>query len=63
MNELKCKTCDACSFEEFNGRPNRYYCEEARTIDRPCRLICKTKRHSRDFTVKRTPKWCPRKGK
>ena len=61
VTEIKCKACSNCSFCEGNGSPNRYYCEVATTECSPRRLICKTERHSREFTIKRTPRWCPAK--
>ena len=60
-NEIECKNCSHCEFMKGNGRPNRYYCNEARGECSPAKLICKTERHSEEFTIKRTPKWCPLK--
>ena len=61
MSELNCRICDHCSFMEGNGNPNRYYCDLAKTECSPFRMICRTERHSEEFTIKRTPKWCPLK--
>ena len=61
MDRLKCKTCEHCSFVELNGNPNRYYCNLARTECTPNRMICRTERRSEEFTIKRTPRWCPLK--
>lgn len=58
-NAIKCKTCSHCEFLEINGRPNRYYCGAVKDGCMPDKLICKTERHSKEFTIKRTPKWCP----
>lgn len=61
---IKCKECKYCEFSEGNGDPNRYYCTHK---DSPSRikgtagatLICKTERRAKEFTIKKTPKWCP----
>ncbi|MHC1722487.1 MAG: hypothetical protein AB9836_04680 [Aminipila sp.] len=59
--ELECKICEHMNFEDGHGNPNRYYCNAASTQCTPFKLICKTERHSTEFTIKRTPKWCPLK--
>lgn len=63
MTEILCKTCDQCSFNKGNGNPNRYYCLGVRDNCTPHKLICKTERHSEEYTIKRTPRWCPMKNK
>lgn len=57
---VNCKECEHCSFYKGNGSPNRYYCEITRDECTPRKLICKTERHREEFTIKRTPKWCPK---
>lgn len=59
MANIKCKSCEHCSFCKLNGSPNRYYCDAASTNCTPNRLICRTERRSEKFTIKRAPKWCP----
>ena len=66
MNEIKCKNCKYCEFENGNGSPNRYYCVHRLSksvLDgtRGNTIICKTERRSEEFTIKRTPRWCPLK--
>ena len=61
---MRCVDCYQKKFEDYNGRPNRYYCEHP---DAPRKygpaLICKTERHSTELTIKTSPRWCPlRKG-
>lgn len=57
---MKCSECNFCTFEEYNGGPNRYYCLHPVTIRGVgAQLICRTERHSRELKVKTSPKWCP----
>ena len=65
MNELKCQNCDQCEFEQSKGRPGRYFCRHRNNPNSvkgtsAYTRICKTERYSTDFTIKRTPKWCPK---
>ena len=60
----KCSECEFAKFADGNGNPNRYYCEHknarfARSKCEPVPMICRTDRHSREFTIKTSPKWCP----
>lgn len=63
---LDCKECKYCTFEGSNGRPGRYYCKHAKNPNADKRIsaytiICRTERRSEEFTIQRTPKWCPNK--
>ncbi len=70
MAEVKCKECDHKKFVSDKAGCNRWYCENpearfARSECEPTPMICRTKRHSKEVTVKTSPKWCPlrKKGK
>lgn len=60
---MKCNECEDAKFYDGNGTPSRYYCtnkEALKTRSCPANtLICKTARHSKEFTIKTSPKWCP----
>jgi hypothetical protein len=63
--EIKCKTCPHCEFWLGNGDPNRYYCSHPERPNKDqagAKLICRTLRHSPEYTIKLTPRWCPEKG-
>lgn len=64
MPKFNCVNCEHCSFVDCNGSPNRYYCDHRENPNAvrgssSCTLICKTERHSKEFSIKRTPRWCP----
>lgn len=61
---MKCKDCSYKEFAKVNGGANRWYCthEAARFVKSECEptpMICRTKRHSEELTIKTAPKWCP----
>ena len=61
---LKCKTCKFCVVGGVGSSRGRYYCEHPVAAESACasaKLICYVPRRSEDFTIKRTPKWCPLK--
>lgn len=63
---INCENCKQCVFSDGHGSPNRYYCSHKENPDRISgiggfTLICKTERHSKEFTIKKTPRWCPMK--
>lgn len=65
---MKCKDCDYKKYWEHKGGPGRYYCEHpdarfAKSECEPTPMICRTKRHSDEITIKTAPKWCPLRGK
>lgn len=59
----KCCECKEAHFMKGNGTPNRYYCYHPGCRDSvsPAKMICRTKRHSTEFTIKTSPKWCPKR--
>lgn len=62
MSELKCKSCKYCVGGKISSAPGRWWCEHpiaAKSVNCAARVICKTPRRSDEFTIKRTPKWCP----
>lgn len=64
---VHCKVCKYCEFEDYKGRPNRYYCvhplnPSSVNHTAGATIVCKTKRHETEMTIKRTPSWCPLKG-
>lgn len=59
---MNCKDCNYKVFEKSNGSPNRYYCKHPEALKGVgARLICRTKRHSEEVTIKTAPRWCPLK--
>ena len=61
---MKCKDCTYKDFLEHKDGPGCYYCKHpkarfARSECEPTPMICKTKRHSDELTIKTSPKWCP----
>ena len=61
---LECKTCRYCVVGGVGSSRGRYYCEHPVAAESACasaKLICYVPRRSEDFTIKRTPKWCPLK--
>lgn len=63
---MKCKDCTYKLFSENKSGPSRYYCKhpKARFVRSECEptpMICRTKRHSDEITIKTSPKWCPLK--
>ena len=60
----KCSECKYKVFEEYNGSPNRYYCNHPEIVagEGP-RMICRTERHSKELKLKTSPKWGPLKKK
>lgn len=63
---IRCSECDQKEFAKGNGTPNRYYCihpkaQFARSECEPTPMICRTERHSKELTIKTSPKWCPRR--
>lgn len=65
MEELKkvsCKNCRYCTFEEYKGNPNRYYCiHPVACKEHLCGAVklCVCDRNSNELKIKKTPKWCP----
>ena len=61
----KCSKCEDAKFQDMNGRPNRWYCEHPEVrkyVSCPANtLICKTERHTKEITIKTSPRWCPRR--
>lgn len=61
---LKCKRCKYCVGGSAGSSRGRYYCEHPIAAASACaaaKLICYVPRHSEEFTIKKTPKWCPMK--
>lgn len=61
---MKCSECKCCVFAEDKSGVNRYYCEHpeaAKAVNAGARMIARTKRHSKELTVKASPRWCPLK--
>ncbi|MCM1277110.1 MAG: hypothetical protein NC299_17410 [Lachnospiraceae bacterium] len=61
---LKCKTCGYCRGGGSGSARGRYYCGHPDAAKEACasaKPICYTPRWSNEFTIKRTPKWCPLK--
>ena len=61
---MKCKDCGYKRLYVVKGGINRFYCEhpDARFARSECEstpMICRTKRHSKELTIKTAPKWCP----
>lgn len=61
---MNCINCHHKEFTPGNGNPGRYYCKNpkarfARSECEPVPMICRTKRHSAELTIKTSPKWCP----
>lgn len=64
MAEIRCEECNYKAFREDKAGVNRWYCknpaaEFARSECEPTPMICRTKRHSKELTIKTSPKWCP----
>lgn len=57
----KCCECEYTDFMKGNGSPNRYYCKHPDIPSPGRKLICRTERHSTDFTIKTSPRWCPKR--
>ncbi len=61
----KCSKCENAKFQDMNGRPNCWYCEHPEVrkyVSCPANtLICKTERHTKEITIKTSPRWCPRR--
>ncbi len=63
---MKCSECSYRTFAETKGGVNRHYCDHptaAASVNATARLICRTKRHSKEMTIKNAPRWCPLKGR
>ena len=63
--ELKCRTCKYCVGGGNGSSPGRFWCKHpvaAKSVNAGGKPICRTPRRSDEFTIKRTPKWCPLKG-
>ncbi len=61
---LKCKTCRYCVGGGHGSARGRYYCEHPVAAEMACassKPICYVPRRSNEFTIKKTPKWCPLK--
>lgn len=61
---LKCKCCKYCVGGGEGSSRGKYYCEHP--IAAACaaaKLICYVPRRSEEFTIKKTPKWCPLEGR
>ena len=61
---LKCKTCRYCKGGGSGGARGKYYCKHPVAAEEACasaKLICYVPRWSNEFTIKKTPKWCPLK--
>ena len=61
---IDCKNCKHCKFEQGKGRPGKYFCmhpQNPSVIEHSAsyKVICSTERRSTEFTIKKTPKWCP----
>lgn len=61
---MNCIDCDYKEYTPGNGNPGRYYCKhpKARFAISECEptpMICRTKRHSSELSIKSSPKWCP----
>ncbi len=61
---IKCENCKFCEYFGSKGRPGKCFCLHKESPS--CKAgtagytkICSTERNSKDFTIKRTPKWCP----
>ena len=64
----KCCECEFAELSELKGGTNRYYCKHpearfARGETEPTPMICITERHSKELTIKTSPRWCPRRKK
>ncbi|MBE5757582.1 MAG: hypothetical protein E7345_01445 [Clostridiales bacterium] len=61
---IKCKDCEHCVFNESKNGRSIYFCRHAKSPSVLARTagqteICRTERRSTEFTIKKTPKWCP----